>query len=132
MGALQDDRGGLVKRGGIRVLVTAALLGVAACVAVPASASAQIDGTPLNVMADGLGSIQIRQDGLADGLFYDPEQNPAHAGLEIKEGAAYYPLEAAFDRTPGRTNVTLPTLAAQGATKSLASVYLVGPNLRVS
>lgn len=122
----------MVKRGGIRVLVTAALLGVAASFSLPAAASAQIDGSPLNVMADGLGAIQIRQDGVAAGLFYDPDEDPGHAGLEIKEGAAVYPLESGFDKAPGRTAVTPPTLADGGATKTLASVYRVGPNLQVT
>jgi hypothetical protein len=121
----------LVRRGGIRVLLTAALAGVAA-LCVPAAASAQIDGVPLNVLADGLGGIQIRQDGVADGLFYDPEQNPGHAGLEIKEGGAHYPLEAAFDKAPGRTNVAPPALTAGGGNHALTSVYTVGPNLRVT
>jgi hypothetical protein len=112
-------------------LVTAALVGVAACLT-PASAGAQIDGTPLNVMADGFGSIQIRQDGVAPGLFYDPDENPGHAGLEIKEGGSYYPLESEFDRLPGRTNLTPPALTDQGATKTLSSVYKVGPNLQVT
>lgn len=98
----------------------------------PAVADAQIDGTPLNVMADGLGAIQIRQDGVAAGLFYDPDENPGHAGLEIKEGASYYPLEFGFDRAPGRSAVTAPTLTDQGATKLLHSVYRVGPNLQVT
>lgn len=131
MPALHDDRSGLVKRGGIRVLLTAALLGVAAW-SVPASASAQIDGTPLNVTADGLGAIQVRHDAIASGFFYDPDENPGHAGLEIKEGAAYYPLEAGFERAPGRIVVQAPTLAVAGATKSLTSAYTVGPNLRVT
>ncbi len=106
-------------------------MGVAACLT-PASASAQIDGTPLNVVADGFGAIQIRQDGVAPGLFYDPDENPGHAGLEIKEGGAYYPLEAEFERVPGRTNLTPPALTDQGATKTLSSVYRVGPNLQVT
>ena len=67
----------------------------------PHPRGAQIDGTPLNVMADGFGAIQIRQDGVAPGLFYDPDENPGHAGLEIKEGGSYYPLEAGFERVPG-------------------------------
>ncbi|MDA0180461.1 hypothetical protein OJ997_09165 [Solirubrobacter phytolaccae] len=83
-------------------------------------------------MADGLGAIQVRQDGVAAGLFYNPDENPAHAGLEIKEGASYYPLEVGFDTTPGRTAVVAPTLSDQGATKSIASAYTVGPNLRVT
>jgi hypothetical protein len=121
----------LVTRGGTRVFVTAALASVAALFAT-STAYAQIDGAPLNVIADGLGGIQVRQDGLAAGLFYDPDENPGHAGLEIKEGASYYPLESGFDSNPGRTAVTPPILADQGATKSLASVYRIGPNLQVT
>ncbi len=58
---------------------------------------ATLDGAPLNVFADGLGAIQVRVDGVAAGLFYDPTENPAHAGLEIKEGDRVYPLEDGFD-----------------------------------
>ncbi|MBE2318970.1 hypothetical protein DVA67_023555 [Solirubrobacter sp. CPCC 204708] len=113
------------------MLVAAALAG-ATVFAVPAGAGAQIDGAPLNVIADGLGGIQIRQDGIAAGLFYDPDENPGHAGLEIKEGPNHYPLESGFDAAPGRTRLSGPTLADGGATKLLASVYTVGPNLRVT
>ena len=63
-----------------------------------------LDGTPLNVFADGLGAIQVRQDGVASGLFYDPDENPAHAGLEIKEGDTYYPLPGRFSTAPGRAS----------------------------
>ena len=64
----------------------------------------ELDGTPLNIFADGLGAIQVRQDGVAAGLFYDPDENPAHAGLEIKEGESYYPLEDGFTTAPGRVS----------------------------
>ena len=64
-----------------------------------------LDGAPLNVFADGLGAIQVRQDGVAAGLFYDPSENPAHAGLEIKEGETYYPLQDGFATAPGRVTV---------------------------
>ena len=93
-------------RGGIRVLLAAALAALAA-LAVPAAAQAQgalLDGAPLNVFADGLGAIQVRQDGVAAGLFYDPDENPAHAGLEIKEGETYYPLEDGFATAVGRVS----------------------------
>ena len=94
---LQDHRGGLRTRGGTRVLLAAALAALVA-LAVPSAAHAQgalLDGAPLNVFADGLGAIQVRQDGVDAGLFYDPTENPAHAGLEIKEGETYYPLRTA-------------------------------------
>ena len=48
-----------------------------------------VDGTPINVFADGFGALQVRYDNQTSGLFYDPEQNPAHAGLEIVEGFAF-------------------------------------------
>ena len=61
----------------------------------PAGARAQgllLDGAPLDVFTDGLGAIQVRQDGVAAGLFYDPAENPAHAGLEIKVDRKVYRL----------------------------------------
>ena len=64
-----------------------------------------LDGAPLNVFADGLGAIQVRVDGVAAGLFYDPDENPAHAGLEIKEGETVYPLQDGFATAPGRVDV---------------------------
>jgi hypothetical protein len=122
-------------RCGIRVQVVAALAAFAA-LALPAAAQAQgalLDGAPLNVFADGLGAIQVRQDGVAAGLFYDPDENPAHAGLEIKDGETYYPLEEGFDTAVGRTTVEPATVIdGGGGTRTLHSAYTVGPNLRVS
>jgi len=115
----------------------AAALAALAVLAVPPAAQAQgglmLDGTPLNVFADGLGAIQVRVDGIAAGLFYDPEQNPAHAGLEIKEGETVYPLEDGFSTSPGRVNAEPLTIADNGAgTRTLHTAYTIGPNLRVS
>jgi hypothetical protein len=114
-------------------------LGVAlaalALLAVPQAAHAQgatLDGAPLNVFADGLGAIQVRVDGLAAGLFYNPEENPAHAGLEIKEGETVYPLQDGFSTTPGRVSGGLTLTDLGGGTQRLHSEYLVGPNLRVA
>jgi hypothetical protein len=123
-------------RCGIRVLVVAALAALAA-LAVPAAAQAQggamLDGAPLNVFADGLGAIQVRQDGVASGLFYDPDTNPAHAGLEIKDGETYYPLEDGFATAVGRANVEPLTITdAGGGTRVMHTAYTVGPNLRVT
>jgi hypothetical protein len=122
-------------RCGIRVQVVAALAAFAA-LALPTAAHAQgalLDGTPLDVFADGLGAIQVRQDGVAAGLFYNPDENPAHAGLEIKDGETYYPLEDGFDTATGRTTVEAPTVAdIGGGTRVLHTAYTVGPNLRVS
>jgi hypothetical protein len=103
----------------------------------PASARAQggltLDGAPLNVFADGLGAIQVRYDGLAAGLFYDPATDPAHAGLEIKEGDTAYPLQDGFDTAPGRTNAELLTITDNGGgSRTLHTAYQIGPNIRVS
>jgi hypothetical protein len=105
--------------------------------AAPAAAQAQggltLDGTPLNIFADGLGGIQVRVDGVAAGLFYDPVEDPGHAGIEIKEGDAVYPLQDGFSTAPGRVNTEPLTIADNGAgTRTLHTGYAVGPNLRVS
>jgi hypothetical protein len=103
----------------------------AAALAVPAAAGADVvtlDGTPLNVYADGLGALQVRYDNQASGLFYDPEQDPAHAGLEVVEGAQYYPLQDGFNLAPGRTGVS--AAAVSGST--IHSVYDVGPDIQVT
>jgi hypothetical protein len=103
----------------------------AAALAVPAAAGADVatlDGTPLNVYADGLGALQVRYDNQASGLFYDPDQNPAHAGLEIVEGTQYYPLQEGLDLEPGRTGVSGP--AVSGST--IHSLYDVGPDIQVT
>jgi hypothetical protein len=110
---------------------------VLAVLAIPQAARAQgglmLDGAPLNVFADGLGAIQVRVDGIAAGLFYDPDQNPAHAGLEIKEGDSVYPLEDGFSTAPGRVNAEPLTIADNGAgTRTLHTAYTIGPDLRVS
>ena len=121
-------------RGGTRVLLAAALAALAA-LALPAAAQAQgalLDGTPLNVFADGLGAIQVRQDGVEAGLFYDPLDNPAHAGLEIKEGETVYPLEDGFSTAVGRVSAGITPTDPGTGTRMLTSVYTVGPNLRVT
>jgi hypothetical protein len=132
---LEDDRRGLRTRGSTWVLLAAALAALA-LLAVPRAAKAQggamLDGAPLNVFADGLGAIQVRVDGVAAGLFYDPETNPAHAGLEIKEGERVYPLEDGFDTAPGRVSGGLQLTDLGGGAQQLSSSYGVGPNLRVS
>jgi hypothetical protein len=126
----------LVTRGGIRVLLAVAVAAVVALCA-PAGASAQggatLDGTPLNVFADGLGAIQVRQDGVSAGLFYDPDENPAHAGLEITEGESYYPLQEGFTNAPRRASAEPITITDQGGgTRLMHTAYTIGPHLRVS
>src|SRR6478752_83072 len=115
------------------MLLAAALVGLA----LPAGASAQggalLDGAPLNVFADGLGAIQVRQDGLAAGLFYDPDENPGHAGLEIKEGASYYPLIDGFSTAPGRvSNEPITITPLPDGSQLMHTSYRVGPHLLVS
>ena len=110
-------------------------LAALALLAVPQAAHAQgatLDGAPLNVFADGLGAIQVRLDGLAAGLFYNPEENPAHAGLEIKEGSTVYPLQDGFSTAPGRASGGLTLTDVGGGRQLLHAEYTVGPNLRVA
>ncbi len=113
------------------MLLAAALVGLA----VPSAASAQgalLDGAPLNVFADGLGAIQVRQDGLTAGLFYDPDENPGHAGLEIKEGSSYYPLIDGFSTAPGRvSNEPITTTVLPDGSQLMHTSYRVGPHLLV-
>jgi len=103
--------------------------------AAPASASAQgtLDGAPLNVFADGLGSIQVRQDGVGAGLFYDPELDPGNAGLELKIGENYFPLQSGDVFTPGRAGVEPVSITDQGGgTKLMHTAYTIGPSVRVT
>jgi hypothetical protein len=123
--------GGLRPRGLIKVHPRVVAVAAAAAVAlvVPASAHAQVavlDGTPLNVYADGLGGIQVRYDDQQSGEFYPPDENPAHAGLEIKEGDAYYPVDDPSERTA----VQSPVISGSGSF-TMQSVYTVGPDVRV-
>jgi hypothetical protein len=133
-GPLEDDRLDLRARSSIWARAAAALA-VIALLALPASAPAQgvlLDSTPLNVFANGFGAIQVRVDGVAAGLFYEPTEDPAHAGLEVKEGNTVYPLQRLFDFTPGRLNFQAPTIVDAGnGAQAIRSVYRVGPRLQV-
>jgi hypothetical protein len=110
--------------------VLATLAAVVALSAVPSVAAAQgrIDGRPFNVLADGLGRLQVRlvQQESDPGLFFPSSSDLGNAGLEIKEGETYYPLGSS------RTPVSAPTVTAEGAESTLTSVYGVGPNLQVT
>jgi hypothetical protein len=115
-------------RGPNKILPRAVVAAAAAAVAlvVPCAAQAQVatlDGNPVNVYADGLGAIQVRYDNQQSGEFYPPDENPAHAGLEIKEGEEYY----ALDDPTNRTAVQAPVVSGN----ALQSVYTVGPDVRV-
>src|SRR5206468_5315233 len=123
---LKSIGGGLRVRGPIVSAVAAA-----AALALAGAARADtvvLDGTPLNVYADGLGALQVRYDNQASGLFYDPAQNPAHAGLEIVEGTSDYPLQQGFDFAPGRVGVQPAAVTGSG----IHSVYDVGPDIEVT
>jgi hypothetical protein len=125
----------LHKRGSI-LARSAAALAVLAALAVPTPAHAQgllLDSSPLNVFADGLGAIQVRIDGVSSGLFYDPAADPAHAGIEIKEGETVYPLQDGFSTAPGRASAEPPAIIDNGGgSRTLHTAFTVGPNLRVS
>ncbi len=135
---VQDHRCGLPTRGAIRyrLAVAFAAFGVLAIAAASARAQdggATLDSAPLHIYADGLGGLQVHADGVAGGLFYDPDESPGHAGLEIKEGASYYPLQDGFSTAPGRGATAPITFDDDGAgTKVMHSAYKVGPDLQVT
>jgi CSLREA domain-containing protein len=96
----------------------------------PGAAHAQevghIAGNPLDVYADGLGRLQFRFAGQADGVFYSPSSNTAHAGLEIRDPESYYATGTA-------TPLEGPTVQNLGSGKrALHSVYAFGQKLRVT
>jgi hypothetical protein len=98
----------------------------AATVGVLATAAAQaqitvghIDGSPLDVYADGMGNLQARFDGKFDGEFYSPGANPGHAGLEIVDT----PPGADFSTQLSPVAVSPPALTRNGGTRTLHSVY---------
>jgi len=98
-----------------------------------ARAAVVIDGSPVNVYADGFGALQMRYDGQASGVFFDPAEDTAHAGLEIKDGDAYYPLESGFDTAVGRTSTAPPAITSPSpGTQVMHSEYTVGDHLRVA
>jgi CSLREA domain-containing protein len=106
------------------------ILAVLALMAAPAVAQAEtgkIAGNPLDVYADGVGSLQFRFNTQAEGVFYGPDDDVADAGLEIRESGLYYPLRT------GRRAISGPDLTTVGAgTRALHSVYGVGDHLEVT
>jgi hypothetical protein len=97
---------------------------VAAGIAAPAGAHAQapvghIDGSPLDVYADGLGSLQARFDGRTDGEFYPSGSNPGNARLEIVDT----PPGQDFSSLLSPAAVSGPALTGSGGTRTLHSVY---------
>ena len=99
--------------------------------AAPAAAQAEtgkIAGNPLDIYADGLGTLQFRFNDQAEGVFYGADDDVASAGLELHTGGdSYYPLRS------GRRAISGPTLTTVGAgTRALHSVYGVGDALEVT
>ncbi len=82
-----------------------------------------LDSNPFDIYADGLGALQFRFDGREDGVFFPPNSDAAHAGLEIVEGSTYYPLG-----DDARLTVSGPTV---GPT-TITSTYTLGSNLEVA
>ena len=82
-----------------------------------------LDSNPFDIYADGLGALQFRFDGREEGVFYPPNSDAAHAGLEIVEGSTYYPLG-----DDARLTMSGPTV---GPT-TITSTYTLGSNLEVA
>ena len=103
-----------------------ALLALLVCApSARAQALPEIDASPLNVVADGRGALQITVDGHTEGEFQPARAKPAVAGLELREGDAY--------SIPGddkREVIDEPKLSGDGHT--LTSRYTIGPSLEVS
>ncbi len=97
------------------------MLGLAVALALPTAARAQspvtIDGSPLNVSADGVGRLGVQFDGRSGGEFFDPDATVGDAGLELREGTSVASLYNTADRTP----LSAPTV--NGAT--IHSAYKV-------
>jgi CSLREA domain-containing protein len=109
-------------------LALTALTGLAAT-ATAGAAVVALDGAPLNVLADGLGAMQVRYDGQANGTFSAPTSDTPRAGLEILQGSNYYALSP----RNGRTLLSGPTLGGDGSgARTLTSAYRVGPDLEVT
>ena len=109
---------------GRRRAIVAGLTATAIAALVPAAAHAQasvghIDGSPLDVYADGQGNLQARFDGRANGEFYSPSSNPGNARLEIVDA----PPGQDFAPTLSPAAVSGPVLTRSGGTQTLHSVY---------
>jgi hypothetical protein len=127
---------------GRRPRALAACAGTAAAaaaiaMAAPGAAHAQapvghIDGSPLDVYADGLGNLQARFDGRANGEFYPPSSDPGNGRLEIVDA----PPGQSFSSLLSPAAVSGPVLTRGGGTQTLHSVYTengdAGPLYQVS
>src|SRR4051794_34685461 len=81
----------------------------------PTAEAAQINGTPLDIFADGSGHMQARFDGSATGEFEAASADLANAGIIF---AAFDPGETSADfHGPGWTDftqVTAPNVSGSG------------------
>jgi hypothetical protein len=97
----------------------------------PAAGAAKIDGTPLDISADGSGHMQARFDGSPAGEFEDANADLASAGIIF---AAFDPAETSADfhgaGYPDFAPVSAPIVSGSGTSLDpfkLTTVYDVGP-----
>ncbi len=95
------------------------------CAPVAVAAETRLDGSPIDVWADGSGRIQFRYDGYLSGLFFDPVTNAPNAGLVVLVDGDTIPWD---NVTPvsGPTETTLPD-----GRRALLSTYSFGPYVKV-
>jgi hypothetical protein len=107
--------------------VAALALVLAATVGAPVALGAEtrLDGSPIDVYADGQGRMQFRYDGVAEGVFFNPALNAPSAGLEVMVNGAGYPLGQA-------TPISAPVeVALPDGSRALRSSYQFGTYIRV-
>ena len=99
----------------------------------PAAARAQVatlDGSPLNVYADGLGALQVRYDGQASGRVLPARREPGARRPGDQGGRR---LLRPRRRGRARRAVAPAAVAAAGAgAQAITSTYTVGPDLQVA
>jgi hypothetical protein len=105
----------------VRVAALALVLAATMGAPVALAAETRLDGSPIDVYADGQGRMQFRYDGVAEGVFFNPALNAPSAGLEVMVNGGPYTLGQA---TPvsGPVEVTLPD-----GSRALRSTYQFGP-----
>jgi hypothetical protein len=109
------------------VCVAALALVLAATVGAPVALGAEtrLDGSPIDVYADGQARMQFRYDGVAEGVFFNPALNAPSAGLEVMVNGGAFPLGRATHLS-GPDEITV----APG-TRALKSSYQFGDFIRV-
>ena len=110
------------KRARLAALVLACAL---LCAPVAVAAETRLDGSPIDVWADGAGRIQFRYDDYLSGLFFDPVTNDPNAGLVVLVDGDAIPWD---NVTPvsGPAETTLPD-----GRRALLSTYDFGPYVKV-